>query len=38
MWAIILQFLPLRLVIPRLPGHSSLLHHHCNQPILEASS
>jgi hypothetical protein len=38
MWAIILQLLPLRLAIPRLPSHNSLLHHHCNQPILESSS
>jgi hypothetical protein len=38
MWAIILQLLLLRLAIHRLPGHSSHPHHHCNQPIPEASS
>jgi hypothetical protein len=38
MWAIILQLLLLRLAIHRLPGHSSHPHHHCNRPILEASS
>jgi hypothetical protein len=38
MWAIILQLLLLRLVIHKLPSHSSHPHHHCNRPILEASS
>ena len=38
MWAIILQLLLLWLAIHRLPGHSSHPHHHCNQPIPEASS
>jgi hypothetical protein len=38
MWAIILQLLLLRLAIHRLPGHNSHPHHHCNRPILEASS
>jgi hypothetical protein len=37
-WAIILQLLLLWLAIHRLPGHNSHLHHHYNQPILEASS
>jgi hypothetical protein len=38
MCAIILQLLLLRLAIHRLPGHNSHPHHHCNQPIPEASS
>jgi hypothetical protein len=38
MWAIILQLLLLRLASHMLPGHNSHPHHHCNQPILEASS
>jgi hypothetical protein len=38
MWAIIMQFLLLRLAIHRLPSHSSHPHHHCNLPIPEASS
>jgi hypothetical protein len=38
MWAIILQLLLLRLVSHMLPGHNSHPHHHCNQPITEASS
>jgi hypothetical protein len=38
MWAIILQLLLLRLAIHRLPDNSSHPHHHCNQPIPEASS
>jgi hypothetical protein len=38
MWAIILQFLLLRLAIHRLPGHNSHPHHHYNRPIPEASS
>jgi hypothetical protein len=38
MWVIILQLLLLWLAIHRLPVHSSHPHHHCNQPIPEASS
>jgi hypothetical protein len=38
MWAIILQLLLLRLAIHRFLGHNSHPHHHCNQPIPEASS
>jgi hypothetical protein len=38
MWAIILRLLLVRLAIHRLPSHSSHPHHHCNRPILEASS
>jgi hypothetical protein len=38
MWAIILQLLLLRLASHMLPVHNSHPHHHCNQPILEASS
>jgi hypothetical protein len=37
MWAIILQLLLLRLVIHRLPGHSSHPHHQYNRPIPEVS-
>jgi hypothetical protein len=38
MWAIILQLLLLRLASHMLPSHNSHPHHHCNQPILKASS
>jgi hypothetical protein len=38
MWAIILQLLLLWLASHMLPGHNFHPHHHCNQPIPEASS
>jgi hypothetical protein len=38
MWAITLQLLLLRLASHMLPDHNSHPHHHCNQPIPEASS
>jgi hypothetical protein len=38
MWAIILQLLLLQLASHMLPGHNFHPHHHCNQPIPEASS